>query len=45
MQEGDTVSGVAAAYGIPYLDLLAYNGLTEEDATLLQPGDVISIPQ
>lgn len=44
MQEGDTVSGVAAAYGIPYLDLLAYNGLTEEDATLLQPGDVISIP-
>lgn len=45
MQDGDTVSGVAAAYGIPYLDLLAVNGLTEEDAALLQPGDVIVIPQ
>jgi LysM repeat protein len=45
MQEGDTVSGVAAAYGISYLDLLAVNGLTEEQALLLQPGDVIVIPQ
>lgn len=45
MQDGDTVSGVAAAYGIAYLDLLAVNGLTEEDASLLQPGDVIIIPQ
>lgn len=45
MQEGDTVSGVAEQYGIRYLDLLAFNGLTEEDAAVLQPGDVISIPQ
>ncbi len=45
MQEGDTVSGVAAAYGISYLDLLAVNGLTEDEAALLQPGDVIVIPQ
>jgi len=45
MQEGDTVSGVAAAYGISYLDLLAVNGLTEEAALSLQPGDVIVIPQ
>ena len=45
MQEGDTVSGVAAAYGISYLDLLAVNGLTEDQALLLHPGDVITIPQ
>jgi LysM repeat protein len=45
MQEGDTVSGVAEQYGIRYLDLLAFNGLSEEDAAVLQPGDVISIPQ
>ena len=24
-----------------YLDLLEFNGLTEEEATLLNPGDVI----
>lgn len=45
IQEGDTISGIAAAYGINYFDLLAFNGLTEEDAQLLNPGDVISIPQ
>lgn len=45
MQEGDTVSGVAAAHGISFLDLLAYNRLTQEQAKLLHPGDVILIPQ
>ena len=45
IQDGDTISGIAAQYGISYLDLLAYNGLTEEEAAVLQPGDVISIPQ
>jgi len=45
IQDGDTISGIAAAYGIDYFDLLAFNDLTEEDATLLNPGDVISIPQ
>ncbi len=45
MQEGDTVSGVATAHGIRYLDLLAFNNLSEDDATLLHPGDVILIPQ
>jgi len=45
MQEGDTVSGVAAAHGIRYLDLLAFNGLSEDQATLLHPGDIILIPQ
>jgi LysM repeat protein len=45
IQDGDTVSSVAAANGISYLDLLEYNGMTEEDAQLLNPGDVIRIPQ
>ena len=45
IQEGDTISGIAAANGISYLDLLEYNGLTEEDAQALHAGDVISIPQ
>jgi LysM repeat protein len=45
MQEGDTVSGVAAAHGIPFLDLLAFNNLSQDEATLLHPGDVILIPQ
>jgi len=45
IQEGDTISSVAAAYGISYLDLLEYNGLTEEEAQLLHAGDTISIPQ
>ncbi len=45
MQQGDTVSGVAAAHGIRYLDLLAFNNLSEDDATRLRPGDVILVPQ
>jgi LysM repeat protein len=45
IQDGDTISGIAAANGISYLDLLAFNNLTEEQAAALQPGDVISIPQ
>ena len=45
IQDGDTISGIATAHGISYLTLLEYNGLTEEEASVLQPGDVISIPQ
>jgi len=45
MKDGDTISDVAAEYGLNYLDLLAFNGLTEEEAALLQPGDEILIPQ
>lgn len=44
IQDGDTIAGIADAYGISYLDLLAANGLTEEQAELLQPGDTIIIP-
>ena len=45
MQEGDTLSGIADAYGVSYLDLLAINGLTDEEARLLHPGDKIAIPR
>jgi hypothetical protein len=36
---------VAESYGLSYLDLLDFNGLTEEEAALLHPGDEILIPQ
>ena len=45
IQDGDTISGIATANGISYLTLLEFNGLTEDEASVLQPGDVISIPQ
>jgi LysM domain len=45
IQDGDTISGIATAHGISYLTLLEFNGLTEDEASVLQPGDVISIPQ
>jgi LysM repeat protein len=45
IQDGDTISSIAQAHGISYITLLEFNGLTEEDAQLLNPGDVISIPQ
>jgi LysM repeat protein len=45
IQDGDTISSIAEAHGISYITLLEFNGLTEEDAQLLNPGDVISIPQ
>ncbi len=43
--EGDTISGIADFFGVSFLDILAVNGLTEEDAIFLQPGDVLVIPQ
>jgi LysM repeat protein len=43
--EGDTASGIAAFFGVTVEDLLAINGLTEEDAAFIQPGDVLAIPQ
>jgi LysM repeat protein len=45
IQDGDTISGIATAHGISFPTLLEFNGLTEEEASVLQPGDVISIPQ
>ena len=45
MQEGDTISGIADFFGVSFLDILAVNGLTEEEALFLQPGDVLVIPE
>lgn len=45
IQDGDTISSIAEAHGISYITLLEFNGLTEEEAQLLNPGEVISIPQ
>jgi LysM repeat protein len=45
MKDGDTISAVAEDYGLSYLDLLAFNDLTDEEASLLQPGDEILIPK
>jgi LysM repeat protein len=44
IQDGDTISSIAQQHGISYITLLEFNGLTEEQAQLLNPGDVISIP-
>ena len=41
--EGDTLYGIADSFGVSIEDLLAVNGLTEDD--LLHPGDVLVIPQ
>ncbi len=43
--EGDTISDIADFFGVSFLDILAVNGLTEEEALFLQPGDVLVIPQ
>ncbi len=44
VQPGDTLSEIAAARGLNYLDLQAYNGLTEFEAGNLQVGQIIIIP-
>jgi len=43
VQEGDTWSSIALAYGYDPADLASVNGLDLE--YVLQPGDVLSIPQ
>lgn len=45
VQEDDTASGIATFFGVTVEDLLAVNGLAEEEAELIQPGDVLVIPQ
>src|SRR5437867_1656072 len=44
VQPGDSLASIANAYGLTYLDMLAANGLTEDQAKLLQPGDKVVIP-
>ena len=43
VQEGDTLSSIAAAYGVSAADLAAVNSLG--DADFISPGDVLVIPQ
>ena len=43
VQSGDTLSSIAAAFGVSFFDLAAVNGLS--DADVLSPGDVLVIPQ
>ena len=45
VEEGDTLFGIAEFFGISFEDILAINGLSEEDAQFIQPGDVLAIPQ
>ena len=44
VQSGDTLSDIAAARGMNYLDLQSYNGLTEFEAGNLQVGQILIIP-
>lgn len=41
--EGDTIYSIAEKFGVTVEDLLAINGLTEDD--FIHPGDVLLIPQ
>lgn len=43
VQEGDTLSGIAQAYGVSSADIITVNGLADGDD--IHPGDVLAIPQ
>jgi hypothetical protein len=44
LQEDEFISALAATYETDMFDILTVNGLTEEDATFLQIGEVLIIP-
>lgn len=44
LAEGDTPFAIAEEYGANGFDLLAVNGLTEDDSVFLQIGDVLIVP-
>ncbi len=44
VQEGETLAGIAERYGFTWIDLMNYNGLTEEQAVNLQIGQELIIP-
>ncbi len=44
LRSGDTLSGIAERFGITVNNLLAANGLSAQDATFLQIGQVLIIP-
>lgn len=45
LQENEFPSTLGETYGVSYFDILAVNGLTEDDATFLQIGQELIIPQ
>jgi len=45
LEAGDTPAGLAVEYDVSMFDILAVNGLSEEDATFLQIGQTLIIPQ
>ena len=44
VQAGDTLSAIASAFGLTWIDLMNYNGLTEGEAAGLQVGQSLIIP-
>lgn len=44
LEAGDTPSGFALEYGVTTADILAVNGLSEDDASFLQIGQTLVIP-
>jgi LysM repeat protein len=45
LESGDFVGSIAAEYGVDVFEMLAVNGLSEEDAVFLQIGQVLIVPQ
>jgi FOG: LysM repeat len=43
VQPGDTLSGIAAKYGVNYMDIARANGIENPD--LIYPGQVFTIPR
>ena len=44
VQAGDTLSGIAGAFGFTWVELMNYNGLTEAEANTLPIGTALIIP-
>ncbi len=44
IRSGDTISGIAARYGVGYKTVLKLNNMSEADARRLRPGQKIKIP-
>ncbi len=45
LQEGETPYGIALQYNASFAEILAVNGLSEDDATFLQIGQTLIVPQ
>lgn len=42
--KGETISGIAKKYGVPYVQILKANGMSASDATRIRPGKRLTIP-